>query len=61
MIVASMKNPRIKYDYVIHNISDGETKGYKAVIHGFDGIVFGSILSELEEGVALAIEEEMSN
>ena len=56
-----MKNLHVKYDYTIHNISGEGTECYKAVIHGFDGIVFGSTLSELEEGVALAIEEEFAS
>lgn len=53
-----MKNPRIEYDYIVHNISDGKTEAYKAVIPAFNGVVFGENLIELEEGIALAIEEE---
>ncbi len=54
-----MKTPSIEYDYIVRHISDGDSKGYKAIIPAFKGVVFGDNLAELEEGVALAIEEEI--
>lgn len=54
-----MKTTAIKYDYIVHHLSDGKSVGYKAVIPAFNSIVFGDNLSELEECVALAIEEEI--
>ena len=54
-----MKKIEIEYDYIVHPISDGSSKGYKAIIPAFGSIVFGENLTELEEGVALAIEEEI--
>lgn|SRR3989338_10687833 len=54
-----MKKNAIEYDYVVHHISAGNSKGYKAVIPAFNSIVFGENLTELEEGVTLAIEEEI--
>lgn len=54
-----MKKLNIQYDYIVHHISAGDSTGYKAIIPSFGGVVFGDNLSELEEGVALAIEEEI--
>lgn len=54
-----MKQFKIEYDYIVHPISEGASKGYKAIIPAFSGVVFGENLTELEEGVALAIEEEI--
>lgn len=54
-----MKNKNIQYDYIVKNISDENTIAYKAIIPSFNGIVFGSNLEELENGVLLAIEEEI--
>ena len=54
-----MKKTAIQYDYIVHHISDGDSKGYKAVIPAFNSVVFGESLHELEAGVALAIEEEI--
>ena len=54
-----MKNSAINYDYIVHHLSDGNSAGYKAIIPAFNSIVFGDNLCELEQGVALAIEEEI--
>jgi len=54
-----MKKNNIEYDYIVHHISTGSSKGYKAIIPAFNGVVFGDNLVELEKGVALAIEEEI--
>ncbi|MBI4598903.1 toxin-antitoxin system HicB family antitoxin [Candidatus Uhrbacteria bacterium] len=54
-----MKKFTIEYDYIVHHVSDGDSVGYKAVIPAFNGLVFGDDLSALEEGVALAVEEEI--
>lgn len=54
-----MKKFSIKYDYIVHHISAGDSTGYKAIIPAFNSIVFGDNLPELEKGVALAIEEEI--
>lgn len=54
-----MKKKNIEYDYIVHHISAGKSKGYKAIIPAFNGIVFGDNLAALEEGVALAIDEEI--
>ncbi|MBP6945457.1 hypothetical protein KBD61_06110 [Patescibacteria group bacterium] len=53
-----MKKSPIQYDYIVHHISEGKSRGYKAIIPAFHGVVFGDTLAELEEGVALAIKEE---
>ena len=50
---------KIEDDYIIHNISNGDETAYKAVIPAFHGVVFGANLSELEEGISLAIKEEL--
>ena len=54
-----MKKNTIEYDYIVHHVSIGSSKGYKALIPAFNGVVFGDDLIELEKGVALAIEEEI--
>ncbi len=54
-----MKTQNIPYDYVVHNISQDGEVAYKAVIPAINGIVFGENLAELEEGIALAIDEEI--
>lgn len=54
-----MKKKSIEYDYIVHHIVDGTSVGYKAHIPAFNGIIFGETLEELEDGVALAIEEEI--
>lgn len=54
-----MKKLNIEYDYIVHHISSGKSRGYKAYIPAFNSIVFGEDLSELEEGVAIAIQEEI--
>lgn len=54
-----MKKFDIKYDYVVHRISEGNSIGYKAVIPAFNSVVFGDNLVELEKGISLAIQEEI--
>jgi len=54
-----MKKPIIEYDYIVHHLTVGKSKGYKAIIPAFNGVVFGDNLVELEKGVALAIDEEI--
>ena len=54
-----MKKVAIEYDYIVHPLSEGDSMGYKAVIPAFGSIVFGDHLAALEDGVALAIEEEI--
>ena len=49
----------IKYDYIVHNISENNTPAYKAVIPSLNGIIFGESLEEVEKGVVLSIEEEI--
>lgn len=53
-----MKKSPIQCDYTVHHISEGKSRGYKAIIPAFHGIVFGDNFTELEKGVALALEEE---
>lgn len=52
------KDNIIEYDYIVHHVSDGASRGYKAVIPAFGSVVFGDDLDELERGIALAIAEE---
>ena len=54
-----MSNANIQYDYIVKNVSDGNDIAYKAIIPAFDWVVFGDNLKEIEDGIALAIDEEI--
>jgi len=49
----------IRYDYVVHPISEDGQPAYKAVIPAFSAVVYGESLTEIEQGVALSIQEEV--
>lgn len=55
----TIRNPAIQYDYIVRRISNKKSSGYKAIIPAFGSIVFGDNLMELEEGISLAIKEEV--
>lgn len=49
----------IRYDYIVHNISEDEIPAYKAIVPSLGCVVYGDNLSELEAGLRLAIEAEI--
>lgn len=52
----------IEYDFLVHNISEGQEHGYMAIIQAFNNaIVFGKDLKELEEGIAFSIDTEIKD
>ena len=49
------KKSPIEYNYLVHHI---DKEGYKAIVPAINAVVFGDTLTELEEGIRLAIDEE---
>ncbi|MDP3989431.1 MAG: hypothetical protein Q8P93_04315 [bacterium] len=37
---STKKNPIIEYDYIVHHITDGSSRGYNAVIPALNGVVY---------------------
>ena len=55
------KNP-IDYDFLVHNISERDTRGYMAIIPAFNNaVVFGGTFDELEKGIIFMIETEIKD
>lgn len=57
-----MKGKDIDYDFLVHNVSEEDQKGYMAIIPAFgDAMVFGDDLKELEDGIRFMIETEIED
>jgi len=57
-----MNGKDVEYDFLVHNVSEKDQKGYMAIIPAFgDAMVFGDDLEELEDGIRFMIETEIED